>query len=68
MSRHAGADALAEKRWKMNWTVALILALLWVCGIATSYTYGGGIHILLVGAILLAAFAFVRSRRTTQAR
>ncbi len=36
----------------MLWTIAVILIILWLLGIVTSYTLGGFIHILLVIAII----------------
>ncbi|NLW92153.1 MAG: lmo0937 family membrane protein [Syntrophomonadaceae bacterium] len=37
----------------MLWTIAIILIVLWLLGIVTSYTVGGFIHILLVVAIIM---------------
>jgi hypothetical protein len=37
----------------MLWTIALILIILWILGVVTSYTLGGFIHILLVIAIIV---------------
>ncbi|HWP96650.1 MAG TPA: lmo0937 family membrane protein [Syntrophomonadaceae bacterium] len=37
----------------MLWTIAVILIVLWLLGIVTSYTIGGFIHILLVVAIIM---------------
>jgi hypothetical protein len=37
----------------MMWTIAVILALLWACGLAFSYTWGGYIHLLAVAAGLI---------------
>lgn len=37
----------------MLYTIAVILLLLWVLGLATSYTMGGFIHILLVVALVM---------------
>lgn len=37
----------------MLWTIALILVVLWLLGLVTSYTLGGLIHILLVVAIVV---------------
>jgi Family of unknown function (DUF5670) len=48
----------------MLWTVAGILVVLWVLGLATSYTVGGFIHILLVLAVISVALQFLRGRRT----
>ena len=36
----------------MLWTITIILFLLWVVGLVSSYTLGGWIHILLVLAII----------------
>jgi hypothetical protein len=37
----------------MLWTLAIILLVLWLLGIITSYTAGGLIHILLVVALVV---------------
>ena len=37
----------------MLWTIAVILVVLWLLGIVSSYTLGGFIHILLVIAIVI---------------
>jgi hypothetical protein len=37
----------------MLWTIAVILVILWLLGLVTSYTLGGFIHILLVLAIIV---------------
>jgi hypothetical protein len=37
----------------MLWTVAVILLVLWVLGLASSYTIGGLIHILLFVAVVM---------------
>ncbi len=37
----------------MLWTIFVILLVLWLLGIVTSYTMGGFIHILLVIAIVV---------------
>jgi Family of unknown function (DUF5670) len=44
----------------MLWAIAVVLIALWVLGLATSYTIGGLIHVLLVLAILSLAFQFFR--------
>jgi hypothetical protein len=36
----------------MLWAIAVILMLLWALGLATSYTMGGVIHVLLVVAVV----------------
>ena len=37
----------------MLWTIAVVLAVLWLLGLVSSYTMGGFIHILLVLAIVV---------------
>lgn len=37
----------------MLWTIAVVLLILWVLGLVSSYTMGGFIHILLVIAIVV---------------
>ncbi|HEX2960458.1 MAG TPA: lmo0937 family membrane protein [Ignavibacteriales bacterium] len=46
----------------MLWTIFAILLVLWIIGMASSYTLGGFIHILLVAAIILAIISLVRGR------
>ena len=48
----------------MLWTIAAILLVLWVLGLATSYTAGGVIHLLLVIAIVVIVFQFISGRRS----
>jgi hypothetical protein len=45
------------------WVVAVVLCVLWVAGLATSYTMGGLIHILLVLAIVAVLFRVIAGRR-----
>jgi hypothetical protein len=47
----------------MLWTVIVILALLWVLGMASAYTMGGLIHILLVIALVTLIFQLMSGRR-----
>jgi hypothetical protein len=47
----------------MIWTIAIILLVLWLLGLITSYTMGGVIHILLVAAIIVVLVQFIRGRR-----
>jgi hypothetical protein len=44
-------------------TVAVILVLLWLLGLVTSYTMGGFIHILLVIAIIAVLIRIIQGRR-----
>ena len=47
----------------MLWTIFVILMVLWLLGLVTSYTLGGFIHILLVVAIALALIQIISGRR-----
>jgi len=47
----------------MLWTIALILIILWLLGLVSSYTLGGFIHILLVLAIVVIVINVIQGRR-----
>jgi hypothetical protein len=47
----------------MLWTIVVILLVLWLLGLVSSYTLGGFIHILLVIAIIIVIVNLVRGRR-----
>ncbi|NLB52723.1 MAG: lmo0937 family membrane protein [Syntrophomonadaceae bacterium] len=47
----------------MLWTIAIILIVLWLLGIVTSYTVGGFIHILLVVAIIVVLVRIIGGNR-----
>jgi hypothetical protein len=47
----------------MLWTILVILLILWLLGVVTSYTLGGFIHILLVIAVVVLIFRLVSGRR-----
>ena len=47
----------------MLWTIALILIVLWLLGLVTSYTMGGFIHIALVIAIIVVIVGFIQRQR-----
>lgn len=46
----------------MLWTITIILFILWVVGLVSSYTLGGWIHILLVLAIIVLIFNLLSGR------
>ena len=48
----------------MLWTIFVILLVLWLLGLVSSYTMGGFIHILLVIAIVILIINLVGGRRT----
>ena len=47
----------------MLWTIFVILLVLWLLGLVTSYTLGGFIHILLVLAIVVLVINLIQGRR-----
>ncbi len=47
----------------MLWTICVILIVLWLLGIVTSYTMGGLIHILLVIAIIVVLVRIIQGRK-----
>ena len=47
----------------MLWTIAVVLAVLWLLGLVSSYTLGGFIHILLVLAIIIVLVNVIQGRR-----
>ena len=48
---------------KMLELISVILVVLWILGLVSSYTMGGFIHILLVIAVVLVLVRFIRGRR-----
>jgi hypothetical protein len=44
-------------------TIAIVLVILWLLGLVTSYTMGGVIHILLVIAIVVILIRVIQGRR-----
>lgn len=46
----------------MLWTIAVILLILWLLGLVSSYTLGGFIHILLVVAIIIILIRVIQGR------
>jgi len=47
----------------MLYTLAVVLLILWVLGLVTSYTLGGFIHILLVVAVVMVLLNIISGRR-----
>jgi len=48
----------------MLYTLAMVLVVLWLLGLVTSYTMGGFIHILLVVAIVMVLVNLISGRRS----
>jgi hypothetical protein len=47
----------------MLYTIAVVLIILWLLGLVSSYTLGGFIHILLVVAIIMILVNFISGRK-----
>jgi hypothetical protein len=47
----------------MLWTICVVLIVLWLVGLVTSYTMGGLIHILLVIAIIVVLLRVIQGRK-----
>jgi len=47
----------------MLWTIVVILLVLWVLGLVSSYTMGGLVHVLLVIAIVVVLVRLIQGRR-----
>jgi hypothetical protein len=47
----------------MLWTIAVLLVILWLLGMISSYTMGGFIHILLLLAIVTVLIRVIQGRR-----
>jgi hypothetical protein len=47
----------------MLYTIAVVLIILWLLGLVTSYTMGGVIHALLLAAIVIVLFNFITRRK-----
>jgi hypothetical protein len=47
----------------MLWTIFVVLMLLWLLGLVSSYTLGGFIHILLVIALAVVLINLIQGRR-----
>jgi hypothetical protein len=47
----------------MLWTIAVVLIILWLLGLVTSYTMGGFIHVLLVIAVIVVLLRVIQGRK-----
>ena len=47
----------------MLYTIAVVLIILWLLGLLSSYTLGGVIHVLLVVALVMVLVNFISSRK-----
>jgi hypothetical protein len=47
----------------MLWTIFVILLVLWLVGLVSTYTLGGFIHLLLVAAVIVLILQLISGRR-----
>jgi hypothetical protein len=47
----------------MLWTIFVILLVLWLLGLVSSYTLGGFIHLLLIAAVVVLILQLISGRR-----
>jgi hypothetical protein len=47
----------------MLYTIAVVLLILWLLGLVSSYTLGGAVHILLVLAVIMVVVSLLQGRR-----
>ena len=52
-----------ERGNEMLWTVFVILMVMWLLGMVSSYTVGGYIHLLIVAAVVVALIQLIQGRR-----
>jgi hypothetical protein len=58
----SGFSTTQRKENAMLYTIAVILLILWLLGLVTSYTVGGFIHILIVVAIVMVLIRLITGR------
>jgi hypothetical protein len=61
VATHQGSPIIRSR--SMLWTITIILVILWIVGLVSSYTLGGWIHLLLVLAIIILIFNLLSGRR-----
>ena len=54
---------MREGRSNMLWTIFVVLLVLWLMGVVTSYTLGGFIHVLLLVAIAAVLVRVIQGRK-----
>ena len=47
----------------MLWTIFVILFIMWIVGLVSSYTLGGFIHILLITAVAALVINLIQAKR-----
>lgn len=66
MGRYSQLDVTRRlrKETDMLWTVFVVLVILWLLGLVSSYTLGGFIHLLLVLALVVLVINIVTGRKS----
>jgi Family of unknown function (DUF5670) len=59
---HLRAGGISQGEKPMLWTIFVVLMVLWLAGVTTSYTLGGFIHILLLLAIASVLIRVIQGR------
>jgi hypothetical protein len=59
----ARSGAQTTRKEHMLYTIVVVLLILWLLGLVSSYTLGGVIHLLLVIALVLVLTDFITGRR-----
>jgi hypothetical protein len=59
----SGTQGIEPEEATMLWTIFVILLVLWLLGVVTSYTMGGFIHVLLIVAVVIAILQLLQGRR-----
>jgi hypothetical protein len=52
-----------QRRRQVLWTIAIVLLILWLLGLVTSYTMGGFIHVLFVIAVIVILIRIIQGRK-----
>jgi hypothetical protein len=63
LQRDAKEGRNLNRKNSMLWTIFVILLVLWLLGLVSSYTMGGFIHILLVIALVVLIIQLIQGRR-----
>jgi len=62
-ARFQPISKVVNARGDMLWTIFVILLVLWLLGVVSSYTMGGFIHLLLILALVALVFQLITGRR-----
>jgi len=62
MAEYDAGTSVAGKELTIIWTIFVILLILWLLGLVSSYTMGGFIHILLVLAVIVLVVGLFQRR------